>query len=295
MRNFLIGLVVGVLLVGFTLLVLVFAAVRFAGSYGNRPTSVAEDSTVVLDLSGDVPERLPAEIPIPILESQRGMSVVQVWDTFRRAAADSRIRGILFEPHGLDIGWAKMEEIHDEIVKFRKSGKPIVTFLRNPTAREYYLASATDKIFIAPEDSLDLKGLRAESMYFKQTLDKLGVKAEVIHAGKYKDAGDIFTQTSMSPETREVLNAVLDQYYGNLIATVAEGRKKQPDAVRALMDDGPFLARDAMADGLVDSLGYEDQAVGDLQNRLKQSELKRISAKAYVKGAAPRRRRTESR
>jgi protease-4 len=287
MRNFLIGLVVGVLLVGFTLLVLVFAAVRFAGSYGNRPSSVAEDSTVVLDLSGDVPERLPAEIPIPILESQRGMSVLQVWDTFRRAAADSRVRGILFEPHSLDIGWAKMEEIHDEIVKFRKSGKPIVTFLRNPTAREYYLASATDKIFIAPEDSLDLKGLRAESMYFKQTLDKLGVKAEVIHAGKYKDAGDIFTQTSMSPETREVLNAVLDQYYGNLIATVAEGRKKQPDAVRALMDDGPFLARDALAGGLVDSLGYEDQAVGDLQNRLKQSELKRVSARAYVKGLLP--------
>jgi protease-4 len=287
MRNFLIGLVVGVLLVGFTLLVLVFAAVRFAGSYGNRTASVAEDSTLVLDLSGDVPERLPAEIPIPILESQRGMSVVEVWDTFRRAASDSRIRGILFEPHGLDIGWAKMEEIHDEIVKFRKSGKPIVTFLRTPSAREYYLASATDKIFIAPEDSLDLKGLRAESMYFKQTLDKLGVKAEVIHAGKYKDAGDIFTQTSMSPETREVLNAVLDQYYGNLIATVAEGRKKQPDAVRALMDDGPFLARDALAGGLVDSLGYEDQAVGDLQNRQKQSELKRISARAYVKGLLP--------
>jgi len=287
MRNFLIGLVVGVLLVGFTLLVLVFAAVRFAGSYANRPASVAEDSTVVLDLSGDVPERLPAEIPIPILESQRGMSVLQVWDTFRRAATDSRVRGILFEPHGLDIGWAKMEEIHDEIVKFRKSGKPIVTFLRNPTAREYYLASATDKIFIAPEDSLDLKGLRAESMYFKQTLDKLGVKAEVIHAGKYKDAGDIFTQTSMSPETREVLNGVLDQYYGNLIATVAEGRKKQPDAVRALMDDGPFLARDALAGGLVDSLGYEDQAVGDLQTRLKQSELKRVSARAYVKGLLP--------
>ena len=287
MRNFLIGLVVGVLLVGLTLLVLVFAAVRFAGSYANRPASVAEDSTRGVRSrrrrAGALARRNPHSDPA----SQRGMSVVQVWDTFRRAAADSRIRGILFEPHGLDIGWAKMEEIHDEIVKFRKSGKPIVTFLRNPTAREYYLASATDKIFIAPEDSLDLKGLRAESMYFKQTLDKLGVKAEVIHAGKYKDAGDIFTQTSMSPETREVLNAVLDQYYGNLIATVAEGRKKQPDAVRALMDDGPFLARDAMADGLVDSLGYEDQAVGDMQNRLKQSELKRISAKAYVRGLLP--------
>ena len=284
MRNFLIGLVVGVLLVGLTLLVLVFAAIRFAGSYANRAANVADGSTLVLDLEGELPERLPAEIPIPVLQNQRAMSVEQVWDAFRRAATDTRIRGILFEPHRLDIGWAKMEEIHDEIAQFKKSGKPIITYLHNPSAREYYLASATDKIFISPEDSIDLKGLRAESTHFKQTLDKVGVKAEVIHAGKYKDAGDILTQTSMSPETREVLNAILDQYYGDLIGTVAQGRKKQPDAVRALIDDGPFLARDAFSSGLVDSLGYEDQAVTEMQSRLKQNELKRISGKAYVKG-----------
>jgi len=287
MKNFLIGLVLGLLLCGLILVVLVFAAVRFAGSYANRPVSVADGSTLLLDLEGDVPERLPAEIPIPVLQNQTDLSLEQTWDTFRRAATDSRIRGILFEPHGLDIGWGKMEEIHDEIVQFRKSGKPIVTYLRSPTAREYYLASATDKIFISPEDSLDLKGLAAESLFFKQTLDKLGVQAEVIHAGKYKDAGDVLTRTSMTPETREVLNAILDEYYGNLIATVAEGRKKQPDAVRALIDDGPFLARDAVSSGLIDALGYEDQAVGEMQSRLKQSELKKISAKAYVKGLTP--------
>jgi protease-4 len=285
MRNFLIGLVMGILLCGLTALVLVFAAVRFAGSYANRPASVTDGSTLVLDLEGDIPERLPAEIPIPILQDQRTLSVEQVWDAFRRASTDSRIRGILFEPRGLDIGWGKMEEIHDEIVNFKKSGKPIITYLRGPTAREYYLASATDKIFISPEDSLDVKGLAAESVFFKQTLDKVGVKAEVIHAGKYKDAGDIFTQTSMSPETREQLNAILDQYYGDLISTIAQGRKKQPDAVRALIDDGPFLARDAVSGGLVDSLGYEDQAAAEMQSRLKQSALKRISGRAYTKGA----------
>jgi len=285
MKNFLIGLLIGILACGFIFLVLVLAIARFAGSFANRPVSVAEGSTLVLDLEGDVPERLPADIPIPILQNQTPLSVEQVWDTFRKAAADSRIRGILFEPHGLSIGWGKMEEIHDEIVQFKKSGKPIITYLHAPTAREYYLASATDKIFISPEDSLDLKGLAAESMYFKDTLDKVGVKADVIHAGKYKDAGDVLTQTSMSPETREVLNDILDQYYGDLIGTVAQGRKKQPEAVRALLDDGPFLARDAAAAGLIDTLGYEDQAVAEMQTRLKQSELKKVSSKAYLKTA----------
>ena len=62
-----------------------------------------------------------------------------------------------------------------------------------------------------------LKGLRAELMYFKKTLDKLGVTVEVEHAGKYKDFGDMFTRTDMSPETREVINSVVDDLYGNLV------------------------------------------------------------------------------
>ena len=71
-----------------------------------------------------------------------------------------------------------------------------------------------------------LKGLRAEMMYFKKTLDKIGVNVEVEHAGKYKDFGDMFTRTDMSPETREVINSVLDGLYGNMVARIAAARKK---------------------------------------------------------------------
>jgi protease-4 len=105
----------------------------------------------------------------------------------------------------------------------------------------------------------------------------------VIHAGKYKDAGDMLTQTSMSPETSEVLNQVLDQYYGNLIDVVAQGRKKQAAEVRAIIDQGPYTASEALAKGLVDSLGYEDQVTQNMQSRLKQDALKLISVKSYLK------------
>src|SRR5580658_143890 len=162
-----------------------------------------------------------------------------------------------------------------------RSGKPIISFLRSPGAREYYLAAATDKIFLAPEDSLDLKGLRVEAVFIKNTFDKLGIHADVIHAGKYKDAGDMLTQTQMTPETHEVLDQILDQYYGNLIDTVAEGRKKQADAVRAMIDQGPFMANEALANGLIDAFGYEDQAADEMKIRLKQTELTKVSARAY--------------
>jgi len=283
MKNFLIGLVVGIILSGLTALIFVFAMVRFAGSFAERPVTVADGSTLIMKLEGDVPEKAPAEIPLPFFEGQAPLTVEQVWDTLRRAAADSRIKGIIFEPRGLEIGWAKMQEIREDILQFKKSGKPIITYLRGPSGREYYLASATDRIYLAPEDSLDLKGMRVEAMFVKNTLDKIGVKADVIHAGKYKDAGDILTQTSMSPETSEVLNQILDQYYGNLIQTVAEGRKKQPDAVRAIIDQGPYMANEALANGLVDSLGYDDQVIQDMQSRLKQTELKLVAIKSYLK------------
>ena len=287
MKNFVIGLVVGIAVSGLTALILVFAFIKFAGSFGERPVNVADGSTLVFKLEGEVPEKSPAEIPLPMFQEQTPMTVERVWDTFRRAATDSRIKGILFEPRGLQMGWAKMQEIHDEILQFKKSGKPIITYLRGPGSREYYLAAATDRIFLAPEDSLDLKGLRVEAVFIKNTFDKLGIHADVIHAGKYKDAGDILTQTSMSPETREVLDQILDQYYGNLIDTVAQGRKKQADAVRAMIDQGPFMANEALANGLIDAYGYEDQAADDMKIRLKQNELTKLSAKAYSKTSGP--------
>jgi protease-4 len=286
MKNFLIGLVVGIVLSGLTALILIFAMVRLAGSFAERPVTVSDSSTLVVKLEGEVPEKSAPEIPLPFFEAQNPITVHEVWETFRKAAADSRIKGIIFEPRGLDIGWAKLQEIHDEILQFKKSGKPIITYLRGPGGREYYLASATDRIYLAPEDSLDLKGLRVEAMFVKNTLDKIGVKTDVVHAGKYKDAGDILTQTSMSPETSEVLNQILDQFYGNLIETVAQGRKKQAEAVRAIIDQGPYMANEALANGLIDSLGFDDQVIQDMQGRLKQTELKQVAIKSYLKAPA---------
>ncbi|HLK20654.1 MAG TPA: signal peptide peptidase SppA [Bryobacteraceae bacterium] len=286
MKNFMIGLAVGVVVSGLTALILVFAFIKFVGSFGERPVSVADGSTLVFKLEGAVPEKSPAEIPLPMFQEQTPLTVEQIWTTFHKAAADSRIKGIIFEPRGLEMGWAKMQEIREEILQYKKSGKPIISYLRGPSAREYYLASATDKIFLAPEDSLDLKGLRVEAVFIKNTFDKLGVHADVIHAGKYKDAGDILTQTSMTPETREVLDQILDQFYGNLIDTIAQGRKKPSEAVKTMIDQGPFMANEALANGLIDAFGYEDQATEEMKTRLKQNELTKLSAKAYSKTPA---------
>src|SRR5579859_4366244 len=89
MRNFFIGIAVGVVFCGLTLVILLVASVRFAASFADRTPPIADGSTLVLDLQGEIPERLPAEIPIPLLQSPRALSVTQVWDALRRASSDS--------------------------------------------------------------------------------------------------------------------------------------------------------------------------------------------------------------
>jgi len=284
MAKFLLGLMSGIILCILAGLILIFVVVRVAASFSERPPEIADGSTLIFNLEGEVPEKAPPDLGFPFLEEQSPrLSVEQVWETFRKAAADSRIRAVIFEPRSLSIGWAKMQEIRQEMLDFRKSGKPLLAFLRGAGGREYYLATAADRIYMTPEDMLDVKGLHLEGMYFKNSLDKLGIRVDVIHAGKYKDAGDIFTRTSMSPETQEVLNQILDQYYGNLIAVIAGGRKKDPQQVRATIENGPFFGKAALEAGLVDVLGFDDQVTNDLQKRLGQKQLKKVSIKSYVR------------
>jgi protease-4 len=285
MKNFFLGFVIGIVFVGLVGVLLVFAAVRLAGSYGaERPVTVSDNSALILNLEGAVPEQAPVEVSIPYFQQQPPLTVLDTWKLLHRAAGDTRVKALVLEPRGLDAGWAKLEELRAEILSFKQSGKPVYAYLRNATMREYYLATAADKIYMAPEDELDVKGLRAELMYFKGTLDKVGVTMEFEHVGKYKDAPDQFTKTSASPETLEVTNQILDQYYGNMVQVISDGRKLPPGAVRGVIDQGPFIGKSALDSGLVDALIFEDEMLAQLNTNLK-ADLKKISARSYSKAA----------
>lgn len=278
MKKFLIGLLTGLVLAG----MIVFIAGLVFASLGDRKVKVADGSVLVMRLEGDVPEKPQTDMPIPFLEKEgNAVTVTEIWRSLDRASSDSKIKAIILEPHNTAMGWAKMQEIRADLVKFKKSGKPIYAYLRNPGLREYYLASAADKIYFTPTDVLYIKGLRAELTYYKGTLDKLGVQMEMEHAGKYKDALDSFVRTSMTPETREVMNSFLDDLYGQIVTTIAGSRKKSEAAVRAMIDDGPLLSKVAVERGLIDGLLFEDQFYDEVKKIAGVPELKKISIAEY--------------
>ncbi len=279
MKKFLIGLVVGLALAGMFVLIAVLAMAKL----GDQKPTVAKDATLVLRLEGEIPEKAPLDMGIPFLQDAPPATVIDIWQSLQRAAVDPKIKAVVLMPRDMAVGWAKLQELRGDLLEFKKSGKPLLVFLRAPRTPEYYLATAADKIYLVPEDMLDMKGVRAEVTYFKGALDKIGAKMEAEHAGKYKDALDTYTRTGMTPETREVLNSVLDGLYGHLVETISGARKMSVEEAKAAIDQGPFLAEQAVKLKLADAVLYEDQFFDEVKKAIGGAEVKKVALRDYLR------------
>lgn len=280
MKKFLIGILCGFVFAALAVVVLSFAIYKFASK---KAPEAKSESLLTLRLEGDVQERPAGDMPFAFLEQSSAWSVIELRQVLERAAKDNKIKGLYLEIGRVGMGWAKAEEVRTSLQQFRKSGKPIYSFLRTPGAKEYFLAVVSDRISIVEEDYLDLKGLRVERSYYKNTLDKIGVQMEVEHVGKFKDFGESYNRTGMSPESREALGGILDGIYARLVSGVAEGRRRSTAEVEKLIDEGPYLAKAALREKLVDALEYEEQTVSELAKKANVSSKSRTSAKDYRK------------
>lgn len=283
MKRFLLGVLAGVVIAGVSAVVLFFASLKLA----DRTPSVPDRFVLVIRLQGAMPEVNSTALPFPGLEGQTPLTVVELYRVLRNAAQDSRVAGVFLVPAGAQAGWGKMQELREGIAAVRAAKKPVYAWLQSPGMRDYYLAAGADKVFAGPEDLIDVKGLSLEATYFKGSLDKLGVRVEIEHAGRYKDAGDTFTRTSMSPETRESLDALLDGIYSRILSALAEGRGKKLEEVRSIVDQGPFVAPKAQEAGLLDGLMYEREARQALTEAAGVEKDAVVTARRYL-GALPR-------
>ena len=169
---------------------------------------------------------------------------------FKKAKVDKRIKAILLDINMSGVGWGKAEEIRDAITDFRSSGKPVYAYIEFGLNKEYYIATACDKIIVPPPGELFINGLAADVMFFRGSLDKLGIYPDIYQIGKYKSAGDMFTQKQMTDAHREYINAMLDDLFNRYVNAIAQARKKTPDEVRALIDNAPYNAVKAKEAGL---------------------------------------------
>ena len=155
--------------------------------------------------------------------------------------------------------WGKVQEIRDAVLDFRKSGKPVYAYMEYGGDREYYLASAADRIFLMPSSPLDLNGIATYQVFLRGTLDKIGAYPDLHHVGDFKTASNQLTEKGYTRAHKEMDQSLNRDLYDQFISGVAEGRKKSAAEIERLLDDGPFLPEDALRAGLVDDVAYEDQ------------------------------------
>jgi protease-4 len=242
--------------------------------------SVPSAATLVLRPGGDLQEVVPDDV----LGQVFGRDVATVSgfvDNLRKAKRDSRIKTVLLMPSSLELPyWGKVQELRDAILDFRKSGKRVVAFLEYGGDREYYLASAADRVFLLPSSPLDLSGVASYEVFLRGAFDKIGAYPDFLHVGEYKSAANQLTEKGFTPEHREMTESLNRDMYDQLVRGIAQSRKKSEQDVRAILDQGPFVPDEALRLGLVDDLAYEDQ-LAEREPGIGGDDTDRVDGRSY--------------
>ncbi len=244
--------------------------------YRYRTLLERKDNFLELKISGMIVE----ENSRVGLLGKKKPTVFDLLTEINRAKEDKSIKGMLLRIDSFDMGLAKTQEIREAILDFKRNGKIVIAFMEYGGNKEYYLATAADKIVMLPSGYLSLTGLVAEVTFIKGTLDKLGIVADLEHIGDYKTASDLVTRESMSPAHREMVNSLLDDFYDQIISQIAESRGWTQEEIKSKIDQGPFTASEAWKQDLVDTLLFYDQ-IDELIEQMVGTKPRKLAYQAY--------------
>lgn len=251
------------------------------GDMGKSTFKLKDNSVLNLKLSGQINERVSEDDPFTAMLGSRvptTMGLNDITNAIRKAKDNDAIRGIYIDSRMFTASTATLAEIRGELIKFKETGKFIVAYSDTYTQGGYYLASIADKVVINPQGMLDLHGMSALPMFYKDALDKLGIEVQVFKVGTYKSAVEPFILTSMSDANREQVSSYLNDLWNTIGSEIAQSRNIDFDGFNAtvnsmpMMQDTDFLLQSS----LVDTLLYESEMKNYLRSLLDIDEDDKI-------------------
>lgn len=178
----------------------------------------------------------------------------------RALARDPSVVGVVIMFDGVEAGWASLQELRGELVAMRRAGKKVFAYLVSGTSRDYYIASAADRIYVDPAGGLRLVGMAGQTLYFRGAFDWLGVSPQFEKIAEYKSAPEQFTERTATEVAAKMHGELYDSLWDQWVSAVAEGRKLTKNEVKELVDGGPFTAGDLAKDTrLVDAVAAPDK------------------------------------
>lgn len=279
MKSFLkytLATIVGVIIVNIVLLLIGFGIISTLSKLGEQAVDVKENSILRIQLNNEIPDRSSNDpfSNFNLLSLKPGLSLGlnDILKNIEKASQDSRIKGIYLDLGDIQSnfgGLATTEEIRQALKNFKKSGKFIYSYANmGYSQKSYYLATVADSIFVNPETPLMLMGMGGTSFFYKDMLDKIGIKVDIVKVGKYKSAVEPFTQTEMSDANREQIEVYLRSLWGTILEGISDTRSVSIDSLNFLANHLEFRSpAEEKAYGLFDGVLYEDQVLSLLKDR----------------------------
>lgn len=270
MKQFLkytLATIVGVIVASFLGMFIFFGVLGAIAGSSDKATELKSNSVYQLDLAGSLVDRSeenPFAAAFAEAMGQPEQAIIGLDDVLaniEKAKIDENITGIYLKGGTLMGGFASIKEIRDALVDFKKSGKFVVAYADVYMQSNYYLASVADKIMLNPEGMLELKGLNAELVFFKNTLEKIGVEMQVVKVGTFKSAVEPYITTKMSDANRQQVTVYMSSIWNTMLKEISVSRKLSVDTLNAFADQMMMFQPTVKSQeyALVDSLVYADE------------------------------------
>ena len=271
--KYVLATVVGMLL--FSIVMGVFMVMSMVGivASGEQTKSIKDNSVLVLNLSGTLDERAQAD-PMAFIkgEDTEATGLDDMLAAIRKAKTNDKVKGIYIEAGAFAAdSYASLQAVRKALADFRSSGKWIVAYSDSYTQSTYYLASVANKVWVNPQGMIDWHGLASQKIYFKDLLEKVGVKMQVTKVGKYKSAVEMFTVDKMSDADREQTEAYINGIWNNVVNDVAASRHLTASQLNTYADSLITLApaTELVKMKMADQLLYTDQVKAEVKKLLK--------------------------
>jgi len=241
--------------------------------------TISPKTVLYFDFAQPIGERTPKSPFIPVPAGMgKSVGLDDILKNISKAKEDENINGIYLNAENLMTGISTVTEIREAINEFKKSGKFVIAYGNYYSQAAYYLATAADEICLNPEGGLLFKGINAELMFLKGTLDKLNVDVQIIRHGKFKSASEPLFLDKMSQENRRQITELIQSVWNKIIHDVSGSRNSSTDELNQIADSLLIqTANDALHHKLVDKLLYKDELLASLKSRLELDSAKKIS------------------
>ena len=250
----------------------IISIISLAGMMATEGMSapIKEKSILRLDLSGTLAERSESN-PFAVLmgEENTALSLEDALLALDKAAKNENIIGVYLEGGSMGANPGMAQELRQALVEFKESGKWVVAYGDSYGKTAYYLSSVADSVLLNPEGNVDFGGMASQIMFYKDVMEKIGVKMQVFKVGTYKSAVEPFICTEMSPANREQVTSYLFSIWTNMLKDVAASRNMEMGKLNSLADSLTMISEASVAlnGGLVDKLCYMDEVKAILRDK----------------------------